>query len=286
VSKKFAVLSIVVLLLASCSSTKFAYQNAGTGVLWWVDDYISMTDDQEDQLKKDLRELLDWHCAEELPRYSLWLTEVQQDVRSSRLQHYRIAYHQERLAAFVPPLLDRVKPAIVHLLSSLSNKQVRELADNIAKRQQELEDEFLADDPESTLEGRTARTKKRIKRWLGSLNDPQHRIVEEWSANRGRQTEIWLESRRSWQQQLLRALEQRKEEGFAREIDYLIDHYDELRGPEYQQMVVESQMTMTGMLTALFQEADQRQLDFLLGKAAGLRDDFTDLACIQDGDAP
>lgn len=282
---KFAVITTIVFLLASCSSTKLAYQYAGIGIVWWVDDYISITDDQEDQLKQDIRDLLDWHCMEELPRYSQWLTELKQDVRSGHLPNTRVSYHQEKLLSFTLPLVDRAKPAVKRLLSGLSDKQVKELADNMAESQAKLEDEFLADDPEQTRQARTERTKKRIERWLGTLNDPQTRILEQWSSNRGRQTEIWLEGRRTWQKELLEALEQRKEGGFDRAIDYLIDNYDELRGPEYQQMMLESQVSMTGLLSALFEEADQRQLDFLLERAATLRDDFIDLACTSGGDA-
>ena len=283
---KFAVIITIVFILASCSSTKFAYQYADRGIVWWVDDYISMTDDQEDQLKRDIRDLLDWHCTEELPRYSQWLAELKQDVRSGHLQNTRVSCHQEQLLSFIPPLVDRAKPAVKRLLSSLIDKQVKELADNMADSQVKLEDEFLADDPEQTRQARTERTKKRIERWLGTLNDPQTRILEQWSSNRGRQTEIWLEGRRTWQKKLLEALEQRKEGGFDRAIDYLIDNYDELRGPEYQQMMLESRVSMTGLLTALLDEADQQQLDFLLERAASLRDDFSDLACTGVGDAP
>jgi hypothetical protein len=277
--KKFAVTIAIVFVLASCSFTKFAYQNADRGIVWWVDNYISITDNQEDQLKRDIRDLLDWHCREELPRYSQWLTELKQDVRSGHLQNTRVSYHQEQLLSFTLPLVDRAKPAVKRLLSSLSDKQVKELADNMAENQAKLEDEFLAGDPEQTRQARTERTKKRIERWLGTLNDSQIRILDQWSSNRSRQTEIWLEGRRTWQKELLEALEQRKEAGFDRAIDYLIDNYDDLRGPEYQQMMLENRVSMTGLLTALLDEADQQQLDFLLERAATLRNDFIDLAC-------
>ena len=282
---KCSVVITIVFLLASCSSTKLAYQYLDSGIVWWVDDYISITYDQEDQLKQDISDLLDWHCREELPRYSQWLTELKQDVRSGHLQNTRVSYHQEQLLSFTPPLVERAKPVAKRLLSTLSDKQVKELADNMAESQAKLEDEFLADDPEQTQQARTERTKKRIERWLGTLNDPQTRILEQWSSNRGRQTEIWLEGRRTWQKELLEALEQRKEGSFDRAIDYLIDNYDELRGPEYQQMMLESQVSMTGLLTALLDEADERQLDFLLKRATTLRDDFIDLACTGGGDA-
>jgi hypothetical protein len=277
--KKVAVIIAIALVLASCSSTKLAYRYADWGIVWWVDDYIPMTDEQENQLELDLLSLRDWHCRTELPRYSGWLAELKQDVRSGNLQKARVSYHQEQLLSFFPPLADQAKPAAKRLLFSLSDEQVRELADNMAGSQAELEKVFLAENPEQTRQARTERTKERIERWLGTLNETQTRILEQWSFNRGRQTEIWLEGRRTWQRKLLEAIEQRKEAGFDSAIDYLIDNNDELRGSEYQQMMAESQASTTDLMTDLLEEADQQQLDLLLDRAAALRDDFNTLTC-------
>lgn len=266
-------------MMAGCSSTKLAYEYADWGIVWWVDDFIPMTGEQESRLEQDIRSLRDWHCSTQLPRYSEWLAELKQDVRSDNLARTRVSYHQEQLLSFFPPLADRAKPAAVRLLSSLSDRQVRELAKNMAASQEEKEEEFLAEDPEQTRQARAERTRERVERWLGSLNRAQTDIVEQWSEARGRQTEIWLEGRRNWQQALLEALEQRNEADFAERIDYLIDNNDVVRGPRYQQMVAESSDAMAGLMTDLLQEAGQSQLDHLLDRASSLRSDLNTLAC-------
>jgi hypothetical protein len=274
-----AVIAMTALVLAGCSSTKLAYRYADWGIVWWVDDYIPMTNEQESLLEQDIRNLRDWHCSAELPRYSEWLTELKQDVRSSNLALSRVSYHQEQLFSFFPPLADRAKPAAVRLLSSLSDEQVRELADNMAENQEEKEQEFLAKNPEQTRQARAERTRDRVERWLGSLNNAQVDIVEQWSEARGRQTEIWLEGRRNWQQALLAALDRRNEADFADRIEYLIDNNDKVRGPRYQQMMAESGDAMASLMTDLLQEADPSQLDHLLDRASSLRSDFNILAC-------
>jgi hypothetical protein len=272
-------LTVTLFLIAGCSSTKLAYQYADWGIVWWVDDYIPMTDEQETRLEQDILALRDWHCSTELPRYSQWLAELKRDVRSGNLERATVSYHQEQLISFLSPLADRAKPAATRLLSSLSDKQVRELADNMAESQAELEEEFLAEDPKQTRQARAERTIERVERWLGSLNDSQTKVVEQWSDNRGRQTEIWLEGRQNWQQAFLGALEQRKAEGFAGKIDYLIDNNDQVRGPRYQQMMTDSRDSIAGLMTDLLKQADQPQLDHLLDQAATLRGDFITLTC-------
>lgn len=277
--RSIAAIAALALLVAGCSSTKLAYRYADWGIVWWVDDYIPMTGEQEAQLEQDVLTLRDWHCSTELPRYSEWLSELNQDVRSGKLNKATVSHHQEQLFSFFPPLADRAKPLATRLLSSLSDEQVRQLADNMADSQAEMEEEFLAEDLEQTRQARAERTRERVERWLGSLNDTQTDIVKRWSDARGRQTEIWLQGRKNWQQALLDSLDKRKEDGFAQQIDYLIDNNDEVRGPEYQQMMANSRESMANLMTNLLQEADQQQLDHLLERASSLRGDFNTLAC-------
>lgn len=275
--------AVTAFLIAGCSSTKLAYRYADWGIVWWVDDYIPMTSEQELQLEKDILALRDWHCSTELPRYSQWLTELKQDVRAGNLERAKVVHHQQQLFSFFPPLMDRAKPAATRLLSSLSDDQVQALADNMKDSQAEMEEEFLSEDPSQTRKARAGRTAERVERWLGSLNDAQTDIVQQWSDNRGRQTEIWLEGRRKWQEALLASLDDRKSEKFADTVAHLIDNNDQVRGPRYQQMMAESGPAMADLMTDLLRKADQRQLDHLLNKAASLRGDFDTLACTGKG---
>jgi len=272
-------IALTAVFLTACSSTKLAYQYADWGIIWWVEDYVPMTGPQQAQLEEDVLALRDWHCSSELPRYSAWLTKLKQDVRAGDLDRATVTYHQEQLFSFISPLAERAKPAATRLLSSLSDAQVRELADNMTESQVEMEEEFLSEDPEQTRQARAERTLERVENWLGSLNETQTDIVNQWSDARGRQTEIWLQGRRNWQQAFLDALEHRTGDDFARKIDYLIDNNSEVRGPEYQRMMSESRNSMASLMTDLLQKSDQKQLDHLLEKASSLRRDFNTLAC-------
>jgi hypothetical protein len=270
-------------LLAGCSSTKMAYRYADWGIVWWVDDYIPMTAEQESRLEQDIRGLRQWHCATELPRYSKWLAQLKSDVRSGNLSQSTVTHHQEQLLSFFPPLMERARPAATRLLSSLSDEQVQQLASNMEESQKELEDEFLADNPEQTREARAERTMERVERWLGSLNERQRDTVNAWSEGRGKQTEIWLEGRRNWQQALIDALATRDSDDFSDRVHYLMSNYEEVRGERYQRMMSKSRAAMAGLMTDLLQQADQRHLDHLLEKATTMQGDFDTLACTSEG---
>ncbi|HEY9120632.1 MAG TPA: DUF6279 family lipoprotein [Marinobacter sp.] len=271
------------LLLGGCSSTKLAYRYADWGIVWWVNDYVPMTSEQESRLERDIRNLRQWHCSTELPEYSQWLTRLKSDVRSGDLDESTVAWHQEKLLSFFPPLMERAKPAAVRLLASLTDEQVRQLSANMKDSQQELEKELLADNPEQTREARAERTAERVERWLGPLNNRQRETVSNWSEARGKQTEIWLEGRRNWQEALLDALAERGSASFSDRISYLIDNNEEVRGERYQQMMGDSQRAIAELTADLLQQADQRHLDHLLGRASELKGDFDTLACVGEG---
>lgn len=266
--------------LVGCSSTKTAYRFADWGIVWWVEDYVSLTGKQETRLDKDLAALKQWHCSAELPRYSGWLTQLEADLMAGPPDLNTVHYHQQRLLAFIPELLGEASPVAVNLLQDLSDRQVEELADNMAANQQELEKEMLAGSPEQTAKARAKRTRERLENWLGALNNEQQAIVTNWSADRGRQTEIWLQGRQNWQDALADALQERDEPGFAARIEDLLVNYEQARGSAYQAMSEESREAMAHLLHDVLKAGDAGHRQYLVNRIQSLNGDFTELACL------
>ncbi|EHJ02998.1 MULTISPECIES: DUF6279 family lipoprotein [Marinobacter] len=278
-AKSFVLILVLAFGLVGCSSTKVAYRYADWGIVWWVEDYVSLTADQKQQLNNDIAQLRQWHCSAELPRYQAWLDELESDVSNNPPDQATVEYHQQQLFSFFPSLLERATPVATNLLSSLSDEQVQELADNMAQSQREMEEEFLADSPEATAEARADRTAERVERWLGELNSEQRNIVRQWSANRGAQTEIWLQGRRNWQVALLEILEGRDEPTFEAELEYLILNSEEVRGEAYKAMMAESRVAMASLMHDLILAGDNTTLAHLQNRAVELNNDFEALTC-------
>ena len=278
-AKPFVLILVLAFGLVGCSSTKVAYRYADWGIGWWVEDYVSLTADQKQQLNNDIAQLRQWHCSAELPRYQAWLDELESDVSNNPPDQATVEYHQQQLFSFFPSLLERATPVATNLLSSLSDEQVQELADNMAQSQREMEEEFLADSPEATAEARADRTAERVERWLGELNSEQRNIVRQWSANRGAQTEIWLQGRRNWQLALLEILEGRDEPTFEAELEYLILNSEEVRGEAYKAMMAESRVAMASLMHDLILAGDNTTLAHLQNRAVELNNDFEALTC-------
>lgn len=275
-----AFLLVTILLVTGCSSTRLAYRYADWGIVWWVEDLVTLTPPQEQQLNDDIEYLKQWHCSTELPRYRAWLTRFQNDLASGKPGPAEINNLQSQLLAFVPPLIQQITPVAVNLLSSLSDEQVRELAGNMADQHRELEEKFLVGDAEAIAQARAERTTERAEHWLGSLNGSQQSSISGWSDNRAGQTRIWLEGRQNWQNALLDALENRNRPGFDDAITKLVKNPEAARGNAHAEMMNKSTEAMARLIYELLQASQPSHLDHLARRTSELSDDFEALTCI------
>lgn len=274
-----ALLAIGLMLISACSSTRMAYRYADWGIVWWVEDYLTLTDAQKTELNRSLDELRAWHCASELPRHQAWLDTLQDDMRAREFSPATLAHHQQRLFGFFPPLMNQITPIATRLLASLSDAQVRELEQNMRQRQQDLADEYLEGDTEDRIAARAERTRERAERWLGELNAQQRVLIAEWSEQRGRQTEIWLQGRQQWQEALLAALEHRHQPGFASQVESLILDAERFRGEDYREMMADSRAALNALMHELMMASDAIQVAHLADRAAELNRDLEALTC-------
>lgn len=276
---RLVILALVVLVIAGCSSTRMAYRYADWGVVWWVEDYVTLTDAQSARLQEDFRTFQQWHCSEELPRYSRWLADLEQDVTAGRTSPAEIRQRQQQLFAAVDRLLVRATPIASNLLRDLSPAQVAELEANMASNQREKQQEYLNPDPGVVLENRESRTRERAERWLGELNSRQRGLIAEWNEARGNQTRIWLEGRQRWQAALLETLLLRDNDAFEARMTALIQDSADFRGAEYQAMMTESRESLAPLVSGLLESASQSQRQHLLQELAELRRDLEALSC-------
>ncbi|MBU2875798.1 DUF3549 domain-containing protein [Marinobacter salexigens] len=274
-----ALLLVTVLFISGCSSTRLAYRYADWGIVWWVEDFISLSQAQEQRLNADIERLKQWHCSTELPRYRAWLNNIDNDLVSGKPNPEAVSRLQDQLVSFFPPLMQSITPVAISLLSSLSDEQVRELAGNMEENHKKLKEEFLAGDAESIAQARAERTMERAERWLGNLNDSQQAIINIWSESRTGQTKIWLEGRRNWQKALLVALENRREAAFEHEISELINNPEAGRGDAYAQRTDEGMAAMSSLIQDLLQASQPSQRDHLAQRTSELNGDFKALTC-------
>lgn len=267
------------LLASACSSTRMAYRYADWGIVWWVEDYITLTDSQRAELNRSIDTYRQWHCSTELPRYADWLGSLEADISNPPLDAQDVARRQSELVLALDRLLVEATPIATALLATLSDEQVDELTRNMAADQAKKEAEFLDPDPAVALQEREQRILQRAERWLGSLNDEQKATIAAWNRARGDQARIWLEGRARWQQALLEVLEVRQSEAFDSAMERLIRDGTEVRGERYEAMITQIRPALAGLMSNLVTQSKPEQRSHLTTELADLRRDFKALTC-------
>ena len=263
-------------LLVGCSSTRLSYQFADRGVVWWVEDYVDLAGAQEDALRDDLRELRDWHCQTQLPRYSDWLGQLRQETARGTLPPPRIDWHREQVSQFLEPLAERLVPVAARLLTSLSDAQVNQLVASMEEQQAEYRQEYLRDD---TPEDAADRVRERAERWLGTLNDRQQRIVRQWVAGREGATEAWLEGRQNWQEAFAQLLQARHQPDFHDRLRDMIVNYPRYQGEGHRARAQRNAGDVVRLTHDLLVAADDDHWQHLQDETTDLRQDVIALTC-------
>lgn len=284
--RALGVILLVALFLAGCSSTRLAYRQLDWLLVWWVEDYIPLNDAQEARLETQINSLLDWHCQNELPRYTAWLEDVKAQATQPPLDVSEVEARQTDLFNALDRLMRAIHPTATQLLASLDSAQVKALAQAMADSQQERRDEFVGESPEDQLQKREERTRERAERWLGRLTPSQQDALASWNRSRGNQTTVWLEGRGRWQQALLQSLDNRDAADFPQRIEYLLVNSSAVRGEEYQTMLAESQVAMAQLISDLINQSTPEQRDHLEAEIEELQADFESLTCRSGEAAP
>lgn len=267
------------LLVSACNSTRMAYRYADWGIVWRVEDYVTLTDNQKAELNQSIDAYLQWHCSTELPRYADWLSRLEADINNPPLNDQGMARRQSELFLALDRLMVKVTPIATALLTTLTDEQIDELTRNMAANQAEKEQEFLDPDPAISKQQREERILERAERLLGTLNDEQKATIAAWNQAWSNQTDIWLDGRARWQQALLDVLEDRHSEGFDSAMERLFRDHAEVRGEQYQAMITQSQPALASLMSDLIAQSKPHQRSHLTTELADLRQDFQALSC-------
>ena len=188
---------LTVLLLTGCSA-QLGYRYADTLVEWQLDDYVELTDDQQQRVSVTIDELHLWHAQQELPKYRTALAELREKIAAKQLQYDDIDRTENQLWQFWANVQNRLLDEVA-LLQDLSMAQRRELLNNLQDKIDEQREE-QAEDNESPLLAqidRVNRREERLKEWTGDVTDEQQVLIRKWVRERP-EGEFWLDYRQRW----------------------------------------------------------------------------------------
>jgi len=274
--KKITII-LCVLLLTGCS-TRFAYNNISWLVYWYIDDYIELNENQEDQFDEMLDSWMIWHKTEELPKYKAQLQEIIQDIKGRSLDEAKFEAHRIRVLEHWQRARTYVASDLVTLGSSLSNDQVVYLLAALEKKNKEDEEEIL-DNRDDSLEKQNKRWVKRnqknIKNWLGTLSSEQELLITSYRDRFLPTRLLWIEYRRDYQAALREvfAMASRGEQFETKLHDLIIDP-EQYRSAIFNAANENNNAARSDYFIALLNLSSDKQIKMLIEELDGYIDDI------------
>ena len=279
-----AALAVAAFLAASCSLTKlaysnapFAYANAMPVLAWIAGDYVDLSGEQKDSLRKRLKKAFAWHRAQELPEYRRFLESIaEKSAARFSADDARDAYRD--LRACYHRTVERVIPDIADLLLQLDAEQVSQLERKFVADNDQLARESVKGSPEERRENRTARLLGHIEEFTGTLSASQRDLVRERLALGEDLTAQRLADRRYRQGETLALIRARvSRERVIAELARLLLQTEEWRRPDYQAKLRERDERMFEMFAALSATLTDEQRESLRDRLRGFIRDISEL---------
>jgi hypothetical protein len=197
---RYGLILISIFVLAGCTK-KFLYNNLDWFVLEYLDDYVTLNNEQERLLEERLLLLAEWHKEDELPLYIDHLIELETVTKSDMTLSY-IRQSRDRIRDHYDRIISKVAPDLFALSMQLSEKQQREFLLNVQEDYKKRNAKYADKTEAEVREIVFGNTEKWVTEWIGDLNGEQKAYVKQFSNQIILNTPLWRNYRTSIYQEL------------------------------------------------------------------------------------
>ncbi|QPN44202.1 hypothetical protein I5S86_22070 [Priestia aryabhattai] len=280
-SKALIIATAFALALVACSRIDLAYRNLDRLVPWSLDDYLAMNRDQRSLLDERLKQHLAWHCTTELPGYLDWLDRVRSMVADGQVTDQALQQRMNEARQAIGRVAEAITPSAAELLRGMSDAQVAQLGEALREDISERQEKYVDTPLSKQVARRAERMEKRLTPWFGELTAAQRQRVQTWAQALGDQNRQWIANRAHWQQQLMMAMNQRSDESFEPRLAQLLQRKESLWTAQYRAAFENSEQQTRSLLIGLLQQSSPAQRQYLQGRLAKVRTDFSELKCLK-----
>lgn len=273
---KICILLLTAIVLSSCTS-KFIYNHLDWALEWYIDDLVTLNDDQEWQVRGVIESILKWHRKNQLPFYISSLEEAEEAINTEITLGFLKRFYFGHEKAWMN-LKYQTAPSLVNPLRTLSNAQVRELEKNLQDQEKDVIKDYVYKSTEELTNERIARMIDRLDFWIGDLNKQQQQVVVDWSHKVRIQTDDWMKSRKLWQSNFVKIVkEKRHKPNFN---DLLLEHFQNSRKywPDgYEQNYYFNVNLTLAMIAELGKQLTTDQKEKLLDRVVEIRSHIVEI---------
>ncbi len=171
-------LTLLIVGLAGCSTFKIAYNQSDFLARWWLDDYLSLNQEQNQLVKIALQRQLHWHRTEQLSEIITTLEFAKDKLRHQFLRS-DFEFLTQRIRIHLLSVAEYSNADTAKLLSKITDEQHKNLEKNIAKSNAKFRKEFIGETKDKQLKLKTERVIDRSKSLFGKLSSEQERKIAE-----------------------------------------------------------------------------------------------------------
>ena len=212
----YAVLALMLVVMAGCSGLRLAYNNGDTVLYWWLNAYVDLDRDQKGWVRDDIDKLFDWHRKTQLKDYVDILRTGQKQLQGNITQADLMADYGE-IKQRTQALLLKAAPELADLARSLKPEQIAQMEKKFKSNNDDYRKKYLSGDQEKRQKLRYKKAMEQFELWFGSFSSEQEAIIRKASDARPLNNEIWLDERMRRQQNVLNLVKKVHQEKLGKE---------------------------------------------------------------------
>jgi len=175
--KKIILFSLSLFIISACTTTKLAYEYGDKFVSWQLDSYFELNDEQEDWVEERITIHLEWHRAQELPRYKRFLTDIQNSsedgLTMSELDEGFFRFKEKQRRTF-----ERLIPDAALFLTKLSAEQINNLERKMVEENEEMIDKV--ENRQESIQEKQEEFLEEMEDWFGEFDSVQLVQINKW----------------------------------------------------------------------------------------------------------
>lgn len=273
---KLSLIMLSVLFLTGCSFS-FIYNHLDWWANWYLDDYVTLNDEQQIAFDKSFNDLHTWHRTTQLAIYQQQLKQLQRQVNEGISQE-NLELHFDQVRNHWMTLREYAKPQLISLTEMLSFEQREEFMFAL----KESNDERLADHDDEPLDEWQADLckgqQKDIKKWIGKLTREQKSEI--CKVMKGLQPTFydWMDYRQRWYQSFLAIMSPQE---LSRDFEYqfaeLISQPEKFKSQEYLNKSLENRKVSIALMVYVFNSLTDKQVNTFNNRVGDLIEDLHEL---------
>jgi hypothetical protein len=244
---------------------------------WYLDDYVTLTDQQEDLFDRATLRFLGWHRSVELPRYTAFFT-LLKDAQNTPMSKEQVLLFFDEAEGLWTALLEESIPDLLVLAAQLSDQQVEQIDSTLRVKNEELNEKYGNRTAAEQRQFWQEKMSDGLEDWLGNIDTSQQQLIARWSHTRMNTTALWLAYRNDWRKKFVNLLNTRNQPYFEEEMSSFLLHPRDMYDETYLQAVLKNRMSLADLIAELSSTLTDHQRIYLQKELARVITDLTDLS--------